>query len=55
VDVDFREFNVVFAFSLMKWKSLFFRGVTLVVFFGVGAELCVVRGARISDVYVPLL
>jgi hypothetical protein len=50
VDVDFREFNVVFALSLGKWKSLFFRGVTLVLFFGVGNELCVVRGARNSDV-----
>jgi hypothetical protein len=55
VDVDFREFNAVFALSLMKWKSLFFRGVTRVMFFGVKAKLCVVRGAQISDVYVSLL
>jgi hypothetical protein len=52
VSVNFREFNEVLSFSLMKWNSLFFRSVTLVVFFGVGEiELCVVRGARISDVY----
>jgi hypothetical protein len=50
VSVDFREFSVVFSLSLMKWKSLFFRGVALVLFFGVGVnELCLVRSARISS------